>query len=220
MNRNLIWLWGMLMLISAVFTACNNDDTLTADPNSEWALKNSAYLDSIAAVAANPPAGERWEKYLSYKLQNDTEGSITTPSWGKNDYVYAKVLPYLPDKAESEQPAKGATPLFTDSVMVHYRGMYYNGTVFDQSFSGDWDADIHEPVGFMVSGLITGWSTALMHLQENSHVMLYIPYTLGYGEYGQSDLPGYSTLVFDLRLEKVLHKEGPDDRSRKKKTAR
>lgn len=73
MNRNLIWLWGMLMLVSAVFTACNNDDTLTADPNSEWALKNSAYLDSIAAVAANPPAGERWEKYLSYKLQNDTE---------------------------------------------------------------------------------------------------------------------------------------------------
>lgn len=72
----------------------------------------------------------------------------------------------------------------------------------------------------MVSGLITGWSTALMHLQENSHVMLYVPYTLGYGEYGQSDLPGYSTLVFDLRLEKVVHKKGPDDRKRKKKMAR
>ena len=33
-----------------------------------------------------------------------------------------------------------------------------------------------------------------------------------FSDYG--DIPAYSTLIFDIRLERVIHPEGPDDRSR------
>ena len=44
---------------------------------------------------------------------------------------------------------------------------------------------------------------------------LYIPYTMGYGVYGQGDIPGYTTLVFDLYLDGITHPAGPDDRKLK-----
>ena len=67
---------------------------------------------------------------------------------------------------------------------------------------------------FATSNVITGWTTALLHMQEGEHWEVYIPYQMAYGESGSGDIRGYSTLAFDVRLERVIHPEGPDDRSR------
>ena len=111
----------------------------------------------------------------------------------------------------------GISPLGTDTVAVHYRGKLINGTVFDQSFSGNWNADVSVPRSFAVSGVITGRTTALMQMKEGQHVELYIPAGLGYGSVDRDEIPAYSALVFDVRLEKVIHPKGPDDRSLKLK---
>ena len=108
----------------------------------------------------------------------------------------------------------GETPFSTDTVLVHYRGWFINGEVFDQSYSGDWAPEVHVPVSFAASEVITGWTTALLHMQEGEHWEVYVPYQLAYGESGRGDIPGHSVLIFDMRLERVIHPEGPDDRSR------
>lgn len=210
MNKNILWLLGILVSLCIGFTSCSKD-TEAVDPYADWAVRNDAYIDSIAAVCQNPPAGERWERVLNYKLQFENGGIIGSgyvPN--KNDYVYMKILPL------DEGVTLGISPMSTDTVSVHYRGKMINGEVFDESFSGDWNSLVHEPVTFSVSGVITGWTTALLQMREGQHVELYIPSGLGYGSTAQSEMPGYSALIFDLRLEEVIHPQGPDDRKLKK----
>ena len=52
----------------------------------------------------------------SYKFQPVDFGSFGSPL-NVNDYVYCKIL----------QSGDGATPMFTDSVAVHYKGKVYSG---------------------------------------------------------------------------------------------
>lgn len=212
MNKNLLWLLGIFLSLSMGLASCSKD-TQVADPYSDWAVRNDAYIDSIAAVCANPPAGESWQKVLNYKLQSDSEAGLGYQDYtpGKNDYVYMKLFPQ-----DNIEPL-GISPLGTDTVAVHYRGKLINGTVFDQSFSGNWNAEVSEPRSFAVSGVIVGWTTALMQMKEGQHVELYIPASLGYGSVASGEIPAYSALVFDVRLEEVIHPKGPDDRSLKLK---
>lgn len=192
-----LWILGMVM---CVFASCS-DDTPTADPYADWEARNVAYIDSIADVVANPPAGETWYRYANYKIQNDGMGTDLTLT--NSDYVYVKDL----TEADAEL---GETPFATDTVAVHYRGWLINGEVFDQSYSGDWNAEVHVPVSFAASEVRTGWTTALLHMQEGEHWEVYIPYQMGYGTSGNGTIRGYSTLIFDIRLEEVIHPKGPE----------
>ena len=56
------------------------------------------------------------------------------------------------------------------------------------------------PRHFFVNELIEGWSTALMQMSKGDNWIIYIPSTLGYGAQKKSDIPAYSTLIFDLNL--------------------
>lgn len=212
-KKNILYLLGLFFSLSVGISSCSKD-TQVADPYSDWAVRNDAYIDSIAAVCANPPAGESWQKVLNYKLQSASDEGLGYQNYtpGKNDYVYMKLFPQ-----DNIEPL-GISPLSTDTVSVHYRGKLINGTVFDQSFSGNWNADVSEPRKFCTVGnSITGWSTALMQMKEGQHVELYIPAALGYKSVARDEISAYSALVFDVRLEKVIHPKGPDDRSLKLK---
>lgn len=222
MNKNLFWLIALSFALSFGFTSCA-EDTTVEDPYANWEVRNDRYLDSIADVARTHP-GE-WEIYRNYKI---ADGS-TTPGLGgssvstnpfetppsANDSVYMKIL----------EPGTGTTPLFTDSVSVYYRGKLINGTVFDQNYTGDLDEQIHVPTHFALQasqtsggdGLIVGWMTALQHMKEGQRVELYIPADLAYGKSSQSSIPANSVLIFDLKLEKVIHPKGIETYSLKRK---
>lgn len=206
MKNFILCFWSMLVLMCGLVSC--SEDTPVADPYANWEARNAAYIDSVANVAANPPFEEIWHRYVNYKIQNEGIGTDLTLT--NSDYVYVKDL--TDDGVEL-----GKTPFATDTVNVHYRGWFINGEVFDQSYSGDWNVMVHEPRQFVVGeqGIRTGWTTALLHMQEGEHWEVYIPYTMGYGTSDYGDIPAYSTLVFDIRLEKVIHPKGPDDRSRK-----
>lgn len=213
MNKNILYLLGIFFSLSIGITSCSKD-TQVADPYSDWAVRNDAYIDSIASICANPPAGENWLRILNYKIQTEASEGLGYQTYtpGKNDYVYMKLFP------QDDIEPLGISPLSTDTVSVHYRGKLINGTVFDQSFSGNWNADVSEPRKFCTVGnSITGWSTALMQMKEGQHVELYIPAALGYKSVARDEIPAYSALVFDVRLEKVIHPKEPDDRSLKLK---
>ena len=63
-------------------------------------------------------------------------------------------------------------------------------------------------------GVIAGWSTALMKgyggMKVGDQWELYIPYQLGYGKDGYSDIPGYSTLIFNVNLVGISPLKGTE----------
>lgn len=221
MNKNLFWLIALSFALSFGFVSCA-EDTTVEDPYANWDVRNTRYLDSIADVARMHP-GE-WEIYCNYKIASESTtpglggGSVTTNPYetpaSANDSVYMKIL----------EAGTGATPLFTDSVSVYYRGKLINGTVFDQNYTGDLNPEVHVPTHFALQasqtnggdGLIVGWITALQHMKEGQRVELYIPAGLAYGSQSQTSIPANSMLIFDLKLEQVIHPKGIETYSLKK----
>ena len=131
---------------------------------------------------ANRDAGRQFLEENAKK-----EGVITLPS-GLQYKVLVK--------------GEGEVPLESDRVKVHYEGRLIDGTVFDASTKhGD------EPSEFTASQVIRGWSEALTMMPVGSKWQLYIPYELAYGERGAgSDIPPYSTLIFDVELIDIVRK--------------
>lgn len=192
MKKSILWVIGLLFTVSFTMVSCE-ETTGVPDPYTDWENRNQLYIDSIAKVAkANP---DQWRVVHTYKFDpplNDLNPDV-------NDYVYCKIL---------EEGTGTMKPYFTDSVATHYRGKLiplYDGSkvVFDQSFQGELNTDVAEPVVFAVNGVVEGWQTVLQEMVEGDRWEIYIPYNMGYGTYGSSSIPGYSTLIFDMQLVKI-----------------
>ena len=92
----------------------------------------------------------------------------------------------------------GKSPAPADRVTVHYTGKLTDGTVFDSSVQRG------QPATFRVNQVIPGWTEALQMMKEGDKWMLYIPYSLGYGERGSPpQIPPFSTLIFEVELMRV-----------------
>lgn len=79
-------------------------------------------------------------------------------------------------------------------VTCHYRGSLISGHVFDDS----WQRGC--PEAFRANELIEGFQTALLNMHIGDHWLVYIPWTKGYGKRSDGDIPGFSTLVFEIQL--------------------
>ena len=192
MKKSILWLVSVLFLLPLAITSCKEDDGLV-NPYGDWKNRNQHYIDSIADVAyANP---DEWKIIHTYQFPEPTD-----PSASKyvKDYVFCKVL----------ETGDGISPFYTDSVSANYRGQLIpllEGTVvtFDQSYKGELNKDVAIPRSFALNGVIPGWTTALQHMREGDRWQVYIPSNLGYGLEGYNNIPGYSTLCFDIHLVKV-----------------
>lgn len=91
----------------------------------------------------------------------------------------------------------GATPQKGQTVTVHYTGTLENGKKFDSSYDHGRPADFRIGVG----AVIPGWDEGLMSMKVGGKRRLIIPSALGYGRQGRPpDIPGNSTLIFDVEL--------------------
>ena len=92
----------------------------------------------------------------------------------------------------------GASPKTTSSVSVHYEGRLTNGQIFDSSIARG------EPASFPVTGVIKGWTEALLRMKVGDKWQLTIPPGLAYGERGSPPVIGPNeVLVFDVELLEV-----------------
>lgn len=91
----------------------------------------------------------------------------------------------------------GPTPTTNDTVATHYRGTLIDGTEFDNSYKRS------EPATFPVTGVIKGWTEALLMMPVGSKWQLFIPSDLAYGERGRPSIPPNSTLLFDIELIEI-----------------
>lgn len=196
--KSLLLLPSALFLFSAIMlTACSEEDD-TVDEYPDWQVTNEAYYENlsdsvISLIEADEDCGWLRIKNWSFPVVEDgMEGSNT-------DYIIVEILESAPE-TETE------SPIYTDSVKVHYLGRllpsvsYSNGYIFDYSYYPPFDEETAVASKFVVSGLIDGYATAMMNMKVGDHWKVYIPHQLAYGESGSSSIPAYSTLIFDIRL--------------------
>jgi FKBP-type peptidyl-prolyl cis-trans isomerase FklB len=93
------------------------------------------------------------------------------------------------------KPGDGPKPVKTDKVKVHYRGTTIDGAEFDSSYKRG------KPAAFSVTGVIKGWTEALLLMNVGSKYKLFIPSQLAYGQRGAG--PGIgpnAVLIFEVEL--------------------
>ncbi|MBQ8736439.1 MAG: FKBP-type peptidyl-prolyl cis-trans isomerase [Bacteroidaceae bacterium] len=176
-------------------TSCSEQDEVSEFNN--WQERNKHFIDSIAHVAEENADGS-WAIFKAFTI-GDSLGIDDNPNY----YVYAQKL---------EKGTGTYSPLYTDSVRVHYSGRliptetYPHGFNFGKSYSSSTlNESTDVPTIMAVSQNIVGFSTALMRMVEGDRWKIYIPYYLGYGknDYSSANIPGYSTLVFDVKLARI-----------------
>jgi FKBP-type peptidyl-prolyl cis-trans isomerase FklB len=96
-----------------------------------------------------------------------------------------------------ETKGTGKVPTSNDTVVCHYRGTLIDGTEFDSSYKRG------EPTSFPVTGVIKGWTEALLLMPIGSKWKLFIPSGLAYGERGNRNIAPNSTLQFDIELVSI-----------------
>jgi FKBP-type peptidyl-prolyl cis-trans isomerase FklB len=135
------------------------------------------YIQSTMSTIKYGNNKEEGEKFLAENALR--EGVITTASGLQYEVI---------------KMGKGKKPVATDNVKVHYHGTLTNGTVFDSS------VDRNEPITFVLTQVIAGWTEGLQLMPVGSKFKFYIPQQLGYGSQQAGSIPPYSTLIFEVEL--------------------
>ena len=92
----------------------------------------------------------------------------------------------------------GPKPSTNDTVSVNYRGTLIDGTEFDSSYKRG------QPATFKVTGVIKGWTQALLLMNVGSKWQLTIPPELAYGERGSGmNIGPNATLNFEVELVSI-----------------
>ena len=185
-----------LFAILLFFASCGKDETPTVDVYENWQQRNDAFMASLEDSLKNGTGA--WMKLTSYSKTPGSEKS--------GDCIYVKIL-------EEKKPGETESPMFNDSVRISYEGRlmptkqplngtkFEDGKVFDTTVYGAYDARTNATVRFKVSGLVNGFSTAMLHMHRGETWLVYIPYSLGYGSsVSNSLIPAYSTLIFKVTL--------------------
>lgn len=100
----------------------------------------------------------------------------------------------------------GNAPVKGDYVLLKYRAMLLDSTVFDQSEADD-------PLVFQVGNheVIKGLDHGLMLLKKGSVATLFMPAKLGYQQYGvKGSVPPDASLIYEVELLDVMNFEQYD----------
>ncbi len=127
------------------------------------------------------------------------------------EYV-AKNIKFLQDIAEQDNTKKlpkdvmykeihsvesSKHPSLSDVVSVHYTGKLVSGKVFDSTRNNSY------PETFRLREVIEGWQIALSEMSVGDIWEIYIPSEVGYGDRTMDDIPGGSTLIFEVELLRI-----------------
>lgn len=91
----------------------------------------------------------------------------------------------------------GKLPRIKDTVVVNYRGILLDGTEFDSSYKrGKTDS-------FKLKDMIPGFGQAMTQVPDGSQVIIYIPSRLAYAEKGETGIPPYAAVIFEVELRGI-----------------
>ncbi len=94
---------------------------------------------------------------------------------------------------------KGASPVETDVVRVHYRGMFPGGKEFDSSYQRG------QPTEFPLNHVIKCWTEGVAKMRVGGKAKLTCPPQIAYGARGAGGvIPPNATLVFEVELLAIV----------------
>lgn len=113
------------------------------------------------------------------------------------------------------QEGTGIAPVGHDTVYIKYTGKLLDGSVFDTNVGTS--TFLIFPVG--EGWVIPGFDEGVAYMKAGGKAMFLIPSSLAYGAQGSSyaydpyygyyqAIPGYTPLLFDIELVKVIHVTG------------
>ena len=198
------YLFVICVLFSLSFAACSESDE-NEDEYANWKERNDAYFNNVYNQAKDAIAkgSAEWKIIRNWSLNEDMASK-------PDDYIVVQVI---------EEGHGSGSPLYTDSVMVHYRGRYIptahypEGYVFDQSYTGAYEPKLLKPTSFVVNRLVDGFTTALMNMHIGDRWRVYVPYMLAYGLNDTTtssggvkySYKGSTLLIFDISLVAYFH---------------
>lgn len=138
-------------------------------------------VESKMSELENIEVGNIFSDPNAYLAMNAKKANVITTASGLQYRVITK--------------GDGAKPDISSTVRVHYRGSFTDGSEFDSSYKRN------KPTEFPVTGVIAGWTEALLLMNEGSKWELVIPPELAYGEKGAGNvIPPNQVLKFDVEL--------------------
>lgn len=206
----------LLTLVVTLFASCSEtDDGDTEYQN--WESRNNEYFESIyqQAKTAIDDGDTSWLIIKSWSKVNGLKVYTYGRELGGShtDCIVAHVVSQREGEEHDEiqelssETSLYPSPLYSDTVRVHYRGRlipsasYSDGKQFDSSWQGTYDTSSMVPAKMSISSMIDGFTTALMSMHVGDRWEIYIPWQLGYGSSSSSSsIPNYSVLRFDITL--------------------
>lgn len=155
----------------AVLSADEIDALLTM-----FQVKRQQLLQEQSEVTAT----ENREAGAAFLMRNRTQEGVKETASG----LQYKVI----NKGRGTKPGPGS------SVTVHYKGMFLNGEVFDNSYERG------EPSVFRLDEVIKGWTEGLQLMSKGAEFILYIPADLAYGDQVNDIVAPGSLLIFEIKL--------------------
>ena len=208
-RRSLTLVGGAMLLLA--LASCSDSSTDDEEYPSDWKDTNAEYFNRTfnnarQAIAAGSTS---WKVIRNFSL-NAPE---FIPDDRQSEYIVVEEL------VKGEGPG---CPLFSDTVVIHYQGRllpsksYPEGKVFDGTWTtGELNMATAAPrkmgvyytqtynsstSSYSTSACIDGFSTALQNMHVGDRWRVYIPQELAYKGEDNSDIPAYSTLIFDITL--------------------
>ena len=209
MKKTLFPLILMALAVMPMLTSCSeSDDDSTTDEFSNWRKRNEAYFADVRTNAlkeiaqAKDTYGDSWEENCEWRAFLSYGRSAAALTNTAEDSIFVQIL---------QRGSGSGCPLGSDKVRVFYCGrlmptsQHPDGKMFDhsgQSMLMDkiFDHATAVPAAFNVNDLRRGFATAVQHMHIGDRWRIFVPSNLGYGNEERTDMPPYSTLIFDVEL--------------------
>lgn len=178
-----IFLFGAACLASLSLTSCFDDEESTADKYKEWRERNETYIDEALQ--------KRDENGAAYYEKIE-------PTWAPGGYV---LIHWHNDRKLTE---KNLSPMDNSTVDITYQLLDIDDKVLSDSFSRLDSVYTSTP-----SQNIIGVWYAMTQMHVGDSVTLVIPSQAGYGERNYSNIPPYSTLIYNIKMKAITAYEVP-----------
>jgi len=177
-----LFLLGISLFTLLLITSCD-DENETVD--NEWRLNNEAKFALITANSEYTKLNSESAKgHIMYKVIEIGDGDKSPYFNEKVKVRYTGWFKYDWDKEDTYQDDKG--------------NHITNKIIFDTTSK----SNIARTFG--VNEVVDGFSTALQHMKKGDKWEVWIPWSLGYLQSGNSSIPGYTTLVFEIELVEIV----------------